>query len=127
MITTPPAHGTVTYLGVPTASGTAPDGAHAIAAANGSVMATYTPAFDFNGTDTFAFTAGNINGTSAPATVSIAVARAIVPTAVPTPALSAWAWLTLMGELRPRRGVVLHCAASPGAGRAIDPAWCGSE
>ena len=98
VITTPPAHGTVT-LGVPTASGTAPDGAHAIAAANGSVMATYTPAFNFNGTDTFAFTASNINGTSAPATVSIAVAKAIVPIAVPTPALSPWAWLALMGEL----------------------------
>jgi|GEM_PF-1579040 len=98
VIATPPAHGTVS-LGTPTTGGAAPVGAHAISSANGSVVATYTPAFGFGGTDSFTFTAGNANGTSAPATVSIAVAQPIMPAAVPTPLLSRWSLLALMAQL----------------------------
>ena len=102
---TPPAHGTVT-LGTPTTTGlSAPASSgtiqfrYGIAAANGTVTATYTPASSYAGADSFTFTASNANGTSAAATVTIAVAAppaTITPAPVPT--RSTWAWGALIAQ-----------------------------
>ena len=57
VISTPPAHGSISISGS---------------------TATYTPASGYWGADSFAFTATSVNGTSAPATVSVLVGQAIV-------------------------------------------------
>ena len=107
---TPPAHGTVTLgtptttgLSTPASSGAVPSSTiqfrYGIAAANGTVTATYTPASSYAGADSFTFTASNANGTSAPATVTIAVAAPAVPfTPAPAPTLSTWAWGALIAQ-----------------------------
>lgn len=103
-IGTPPAHGTV-VLGVPTTTGNStPSGSstiqfsYGIAASNGTVTATYTPAFNYGGPDSFTFTASNANGTSLPATVSLAVAAPLPATPAPIPTLSTWAWSALIAQ-----------------------------
>jgi hypothetical protein len=73
-IAAPPAHGTVTISGN---------------------IATYTPAPDYRGADAFTYTTTNVNGTSAPAAVTIVVTAGIV--AVPT--LGTWGLLLLGGLL----------------------------
>jgi uncharacterized protein YhjY with autotransporter beta-barrel domain len=74
-----PAHGTVTLSGGPSAASA---GIRAVAPAAAAYVATYTPAMNFAGTDNFTFTATGPGGTSAPGTVTIAVAGQ-VPVAAP--------------------------------------------
>ncbi|NYT39178.1 tandem-95 repeat protein [Sphingomonas sp. R-74633] len=67
-IQTPPAHGTVTLSG-----GTPNTPAKGDAAPASPIIATYTPAVNYAGTDSFTFVAVGPGGTSAPGTVSITV------------------------------------------------------
>ncbi|NLS01747.1 autotransporter outer membrane beta-barrel domain-containing protein, partial [Rhizobium sp. P38BS-XIX] len=68
--------GTATTVAVSTAAG------HGTATASGTSI-TYTPTPGYVGSDSFAYTAGNADGTSAPATVSVTVSA---PTITLTPA-----------------------------------------
>ncbi|MDG2535816.1 Ig-like domain-containing protein [Sphingomonas sp. HITSZ_GF] len=76
-ISTPPAHGTVTLSGGGSSAKPAGDAAPAT-----PIIATYTPAVNYAGTDSFAFVAVGPGGTSAPGTVTITVVGQ-VPIAAP--------------------------------------------
>ncbi|WP_188054202.1 Ig-like domain-containing protein [Sphingosinithalassobacter sp. CS137] len=77
-IDTPPAHGTVTLQS--TGAGSAGSGTRALAVA--TVIATYTPAVGYVGTDSFTFVAVGPGGTSSPAAVTVEVVGA-APVASP--------------------------------------------
>jgi hypothetical protein len=78
-IATPPSHGTISNFDANTGT------------------LTYTPKSHYSGPDSFTFTVTTANGTSAPATVSLAVQAEPLPPYVPVPTLSGWALLLLFG------------------------------
>ncbi|QUP55242.1 autotransporter domain-containing protein [Ralstonia syzygii] len=71
--------------GTPTSVAISTAASHGTATASGTSI-TYTPNASYSGTDTFAYTASNAGGTSAPATVTITVSNATVSYAPSAPA-----------------------------------------
>ncbi len=71
--------------GTPTSVAVSTAASHGTATASGTSI-TYTPTASYSGTDTFAYTATNAGGTSAPATVTITVSNATVSYAPSAPA-----------------------------------------
>ncbi|WP_124983141.1 putative Ig domain-containing protein [Ralstonia solanacearum] len=71
--------------GTPTSVAVSTAASHGTATASGTSI-TYTPTASYSGTDTFAYTATNAGGTSAPATVTITVSNATVSYSPSAPA-----------------------------------------
>ncbi|MFX3575933.1 putative Ig domain-containing protein [Ralstonia mannitolilytica] len=71
--------------GAPTSVAVATQAAHGTATASGTSI-TYTPNASYSGTDSFTYTATNVGGTSAPATVTVTVSNPTVTYAPSSPA-----------------------------------------
>ncbi|WP_343548106.1 putative Ig domain-containing protein [Ralstonia sp.] len=71
--------------GAPTSVAVATQAAHGTATASGTSI-TYTPNASYSGTDSFTYTATNVGGTSAPATVTVTVSNPTITYAPSSPA-----------------------------------------